>query len=525
MPSRINIGPENGPYVAINEEDGNLQLEDNSGNVVAEWDETNAQWDFANNTLNNVDALDSNSVNTEKVTIRWNADGDKSLQDVVDDAPENARIVGDLETQVVYGEEDLPIEIETDGLTLEYLNIKQEEYEVPDGFGPDEHLLWIKDADDVTIRNCWLDGSRPGDHEDDEMQSQNANIAVGYGEACDNITIENCWLKDPWAYGVGVNHEDTNHEFCSGITVQNVKTWGFGDDGITYHRVDGGVIDNCRMWGATDQTGNPFGVEIEWATHGVTVRDCIAWNNSIDHNNGGGYTVKDGGGNPAYDITFINCKAPEGNQRDYQMQWDDDENHDDPVENPTVQLIGCSGTSDGAENLQVRDYHATVLGGIYEHPDASVSIRVEEQFADPEEVRIRMSGYPTIREGYIRVEGGRYHRFNDIEMESMSTHRGILFEGCDDGWVEGFRAERGEIELRDGAGPIYFRGTFYSALDREIIVDGGTAVPKDATLILDLSGGGFEPEEGAQAYDSNSDEPAYGDGTDWRSMIDDSVIS
>ena len=68
MASRINIGPENGPYVAINESSGNLQLEDNSGNVVAEWDETNAQWDFANNTLNNVDALNSNSVNTEQLT-------------------------------------------------------------------------------------------------------------------------------------------------------------------------------------------------------------------------------------------------------------------------------------------------------------------------------------------------------------------------------------------------------------------------------------------------------------------------
>ena len=69
MPSRINIGPEDGPYVAINESSGNLQLEDNSGNVVAEWDETNAQWDFANNTLNNVDALNSNSVSTDEADI------------------------------------------------------------------------------------------------------------------------------------------------------------------------------------------------------------------------------------------------------------------------------------------------------------------------------------------------------------------------------------------------------------------------------------------------------------------------
>ena len=69
MASRINIGPEDGPYVAINESSGNLQLEDNSGNVVAEWDETNGQWDFANNTLNNVDALNSDSVNTDGAVI------------------------------------------------------------------------------------------------------------------------------------------------------------------------------------------------------------------------------------------------------------------------------------------------------------------------------------------------------------------------------------------------------------------------------------------------------------------------
>ena len=79
MPSRINIGPEDGPYVAINEENGNLQLEDNSGNVVAEWDETNAQWDFANNTLNNVDALNSNSVNTEQASIGEDVDDGDDL--------------------------------------------------------------------------------------------------------------------------------------------------------------------------------------------------------------------------------------------------------------------------------------------------------------------------------------------------------------------------------------------------------------------------------------------------------------
>ena len=87
MGSRINIGPEDGPYVAINESSGNLQLEDNSGNVVAEWDEANAQWDFANNTLSNVDALNSNSVNTDELTTEKSATVayNSSTQTVEDD--------------------------------------------------------------------------------------------------------------------------------------------------------------------------------------------------------------------------------------------------------------------------------------------------------------------------------------------------------------------------------------------------------------------------------------------------------
>ena len=54
---------------SIDENSGNLAIRDTNGNVVAEWDETNAQWDFANNTLNNVDALNSNSVNTGGLTV------------------------------------------------------------------------------------------------------------------------------------------------------------------------------------------------------------------------------------------------------------------------------------------------------------------------------------------------------------------------------------------------------------------------------------------------------------------------
>ena len=74
-----NLGSENTPIegesfglpsgFSIDEDSGNLAIRDTNGNVVAEWDETNAQWDFANNTLNNVDALNSNSVNTDQLSV------------------------------------------------------------------------------------------------------------------------------------------------------------------------------------------------------------------------------------------------------------------------------------------------------------------------------------------------------------------------------------------------------------------------------------------------------------------------
>jgi len=70
MPSRINMGPDGGPYIAINENNGNIELEDNTGTTVAIWDDANSQWDFQNNPISNVDSLTSNSVNTDdSVTV------------------------------------------------------------------------------------------------------------------------------------------------------------------------------------------------------------------------------------------------------------------------------------------------------------------------------------------------------------------------------------------------------------------------------------------------------------------------
>jgi len=63
------MGPDGGPYIAINENSGNIELEDNTGTTVAIWDDANSQWDFQNNPISNVDSLTSNSVNTESADI------------------------------------------------------------------------------------------------------------------------------------------------------------------------------------------------------------------------------------------------------------------------------------------------------------------------------------------------------------------------------------------------------------------------------------------------------------------------
>jgi len=67
MPSRINMGPDGGPYIGINENNGNIELEDNTGTTVTIWDDANSQWDFQNNPISNVDSLTSNSVNTDEL--------------------------------------------------------------------------------------------------------------------------------------------------------------------------------------------------------------------------------------------------------------------------------------------------------------------------------------------------------------------------------------------------------------------------------------------------------------------------
>ena len=67
MVSRIDIGPDGGPYVAINENSNNLELQDINGNVIAKWDETAGQWDLNNNSLTGINAIDAGSANVDEL--------------------------------------------------------------------------------------------------------------------------------------------------------------------------------------------------------------------------------------------------------------------------------------------------------------------------------------------------------------------------------------------------------------------------------------------------------------------------
>ena len=67
MVSRIDIGPDGGPYVAINENSNDLELQDINGNVVAVWDETAGQWDLNNKSLTNINAIDASSASVEQL--------------------------------------------------------------------------------------------------------------------------------------------------------------------------------------------------------------------------------------------------------------------------------------------------------------------------------------------------------------------------------------------------------------------------------------------------------------------------
>ena len=110
MPSRINIGPEDGPYIAINENNGDIELEDNTGAVVAKWDDGQSQWDFVGNDISGVGAFDSESVNTGEVIIGGTLYQEDANSPFVVDDEESATyaVAGDYDELIIIPDREDP---------------------------------------------------------------------------------------------------------------------------------------------------------------------------------------------------------------------------------------------------------------------------------------------------------------------------------------------------------------------------------------------------------------------------------
>ena len=132
-----NLGSDNTPVegesfglpsgFSIDEDSGNLAIRDTNGNVVAKWDEGNAQWDFANNTLNNVDALNSNSVSTGALAIGGTLyeEDDNSPIDVTNEASHTYSVAGDFHEIILIADPTLIgfNELQVNGITSDYTGL------------------------------------------------------------------------------------------------------------------------------------------------------------------------------------------------------------------------------------------------------------------------------------------------------------------------------------------------------------------------------------------------------------------
>lgn len=109
MTSRINIGPDGGPFIAINENSGDIELEDNSGTVVAKWDESASEWNLQNNPLANVASLETSTVIDSDTATTYDVGDDlvggvqNPLTQTLDAAGNDVTNVGALGTTTLNG--------------------------------------------------------------------------------------------------------------------------------------------------------------------------------------------------------------------------------------------------------------------------------------------------------------------------------------------------------------------------------------------------------------------------------------
>ena len=418
-------------------------------------------------------ALHTETLHTEeRFTIRWDPNGETNLQTVVDNAPENSRIVGHLETEVEIDDE---IVVSTDGLELSYLNLTLAD-------GANSAIINIQ-ADGVTVKHCDLDGNR----ENQTGANPEGGLYVDFEKHRENILIEKCWVYHTHdsAISAGNDKVDASEpEWVENVTVRDCLVWDFGDDGITYHRVDGGLVENCYAWGAHQQdgAGTTYGYEHEWGTRNVVTRDCHYLGSPEVGSEGGGFLVKGGGddveGN-ATECVFENCYTSGVTHNDFYAVA-----NEDVGDRPTVTFRDCHAQgTDGFAQMRIAGYEGHVEGGRLTGTDTTRSIEVRDEG--------NFNGYAHI--GRIWTE-----RRNEIKSTDGAVVDGLVMRNAS------------SLEVLEGAGKTVVKFADFNGTGLDI-EDNGTG-PVHLHDLHDISGITLDGDVEVVSHSPTITELDYDDG-------------
>ena len=461
--------------------------------------------------------VNNESVNTEGTRI-GNHDDAKAI---IEDAEPYERFIADTRETIETDE----IVISSEGVELIGFDLKLAEQ--------GQNLLSIQ-ADDVSVRKCKLDGD--SDPDEDESSGQDALLFIGGDNEVSGVEVSHCFVRDSAdsAIGVGTDTRGDDLKNAYDIDINRCFVTGFGDDGITLHRTFNSTVRNCYAWGGLGLPGNTAGFEIEWGTANTTIKNCFAWDNPVNEDDisGHNYIIKAGGGDLPYNVTFDNCYALGDTRFQFNIDAGDITSIEDGIEQTNdpvgIKLNNCVAVGDAyLRVIRVRGYEVVISGGRYEHQSEESTGRSTIESGGGFDSDVTLTGavhYVDTGDGFpsreLRVEDAShatiYDSTFDIERASRPAVR------VDDGAtarIDGLETNA-NIEVNDD-GRVDLESAEFNELDPS---DSGTIVIKNGSIVADLSMSGLEPEEGAQAFDEGSGEPAFGDGDDWRSVVSGDVI-
>jgi len=152
MASELFLGPDGGPYVSVNENSGDIELKDNSGNVVMKWDESNTQWDVQSNDIQNVGSLGVEETHTETISS-----GERHYAGDYDGGDADERLDNALSTASAGETVILENENYTDDRTIS-TNIRIQGS--GDGMtgGSQIRAVWTLNANGIIVKNTLLGG-------------------------------------------------------------------------------------------------------------------------------------------------------------------------------------------------------------------------------------------------------------------------------------------------------------------------------------------------------------------------------